>query len=313
MIKKPQRMTKPALLILAGGMGNRYGGLKQLAPIGPNGETIVDYSVYDAVSAGFGRIIFVIRSDFQSTFQKKITRHLPDSIDADHLCQELDSCLEGFTPPGNREKPWGTAQAVLVARRLINEPFAVINADDYYGPESFRIMSRYLSRTDLDTTGDYAMVGYRLANTLSPHGTVCRGICRVNRDGNLRDIAEYTKISRNSTGITGIDSSGSIRRLTPDETVSMNMWGFRPCVFAQLSEQFRLFLEKNAADPAAEFFIPTVVDRAVKEKQARVKVFTTTDSWFGLTYPGDTETARKHIGRLIENQVYPPKLWSNYE
>ncbi|MCI0499337.1 MAG: hypothetical protein L0Y36_06630 [Planctomycetales bacterium] len=306
-------MVKKTLLIIAAGMGSRYGGLKQIDPVGPNGEIIIDYSMYDAVRAGFNKIVFVIRHSFEDAFCEKIGRKLDGIVETVYAYQELDSCLDGFPLPQGREKPWGTGHAILVAREAIQEPFAVINADDYYGTNAYRIMARQLEDMASGQADEYAMVGYVLRNTLSDYGTVARGICECDGDGCLKKVTERTGIGRHQSGAMYKDETGSMQLLSGEEIVSMNLWGFGPDVFAHLQQQFREYLRHHAKENKAEFFIPTVVDRLVQTCQKKVKVLPSRDCWFGVTYQEDKAIAQANIRELIRQGVYPEKLWGSVQ
>ena len=302
---------KPTLLILAAGMGSRYGGLKQIDPVGPNDEIIIDYSIYDAIQAGFGKLVFIIRHYFEDAFKEKIGSKFDGIVDVAYGFQELDACLDtcikGFELPANRQKPWGTGHAILVGAEAINEPFAVINADDYYGTESFKMMAEFLSRAQPDNA--YSMIGYILRNTLSEFGHVARGVCHCTDDMLLDTIVETLGIEKDGTGATYPDENGARLSLTGDEVVSMNLWGFQPSIFGHLKTQFAQFLTDHADDPKAEFYIPSAVDRLIQQREATVKVLPTHDTWFGVTYKQDHEPAVANIRRLIDTGVYPERLW----
>jgi dTDP-glucose pyrophosphorylase len=298
---------KPTLLILAAGMGSRYGGLKQVEPVGPHGETIIDYSIYDAIKAGFGRVVFVIRKSFAKEFIEKFDSKLKGKIPVDYVYQELDDLPPGLQLPPHREKPWGTAHAILVTRDVIHEPFCQLNADDFYGFNAFKTMAGFLT-----TSGDpseYSMVGYRLINTLSDYGHVSRGICEVDDDDLLRKIVETTKILKRDGKIISVEPDGSENQLTGDESVSMNMWGFKPSVFKILEEKIVTFLNNSINDPKAEIFIPSVVYDMIIEKRATVKVLKANSPWFGVTYKDDTPRVVAKIRKLTEQGEYPGKLY----
>ncbi len=298
-------MTSPTLLVLAAGMGTRYGGLKQIDPVGPGGETIMDYSVYDALRAGFGKLVFVIRKEIEQSFRQIIGARFEKRIAVDYVFQELDNLPPGFTVPAGRTKPWGTAHAILTAADAIHEPFAVINADDFYGAQGYRALAQYLQLGK----EDYAMVGFVLRNALSNFGSVSRGVCRVSSDDFLQGVVELTKIERDGLCARNTDAAGRVTPLTGDEVVSMNMWGFTPRIFAQLREFFQRFLERNGSDLKSECFLPSAVDELVLSGQARVKVLPTQDEWFGITYREDHTRVVESIGRLIEGGIYPKRLW----
>lgn len=299
---------KPTLLVLAAGIGSRYGGLKQIEPVGPHGEIVIDYSVFDALRAGFGKIVFVIRRDMKPLFREKVACRFSDRIAMDFVYQEIDSLPPGFSPPPNRTKPWGTAHAILMGSSAIREPFGVINADDFYGPESFRALGQWLESARETIPASYGMVGFILRNTLSEHGTVSRGVCHCDEAGNLVNIVEHTRIEKQGEEIRHTDSSGQTHRLSGEEIVSMNMWAFTPSVFAALKSQFEEFLRQHAGDPKREYFIPNVIDRLVKDGQARVAVLKNKGTWFGVTYPEDKPVVVAGIRRLIEQGVYPDRL-----
>lgn len=298
-------MSKPTLLVMAAGMGSRYGGLKQIDPVGPNGETIIDYSIYDALRAGFGKLVFVIRRDIATQFKEIIGARFEQRIAVEYVFQELDKLPPGFTVPNGRTKPWGTTHAILMAADAIREPFAAINADDFYGAQSFRLLARQLS----SGSPDYAMVGFTLSNTLSDFGSVARGLCQVDDHGLLQTVTELTKIERDGHGAKNTDSSGKVVRLTGREPVSMNMWGFTPALFPQLQSYFKSFLERNSQDLKAECYIPSAVNHLITAGQARVKVLCTDDAWFGVTYREDRPQVVENIRRLIDRGDYPRQFW----
>lgn len=300
---------KPTLLILAAGMGTRYGGLKQIDPVGPNGEIIIDYSMYDAIRAGFGKLVFIIRHYFEDAFREKIGSKFEGVVETAYAYQELDAALDGFELPAGREKPWGTGHAILVGRDVIDGPFAVINADDYYGISSFQVMADFLSGPDVSPT-DYAMVGFRLRNTLSEYGSVARGVCHCDEKMLLRDVVERIGIKKHGEGARFFDEDGKERLLSGDEVVSMNLWGFHQSMFGHLSEAFKTFLEERGHEEKSELFIPFVVDDLVESGRVSVRVLPTHDSWFGVTYREDREIAQRCIARLIDEGVYPEKLWA---
>jgi len=278
---------KPTLLILAAGMGSRYGGLKQLDQLGPHGETIMDYSVNDAMAAGFGKVVFVIRRHMEEDFKKFILSKYEHKIAVDYVFQELDMLPEGITLNPDRVKPYGTAHAVLVAKDAIKEPFAVINADDFYGRDAFMTMGRFLmSQTDLNTH-HYAMVGYQLNKTLSEFGTVSRGICETNDRHELTAITEMTKIRRYEDGIKNVTENGEVTLLSETAPVSMNFWGFMPNIFSLMEKMFVDFLKENNDNPKSEFFIPLVVNYLISSKTATIQVLESDAEWFGVTYQED--------------------------
>ncbi len=299
-------MNSPTLLVLAAGLGSRYGGLKQIDPVGPNGETIIDYSIFDALRAGFGKLVFIIRKDIQQAFKESVSARFEKQAPVKYVFQELDTLPPGFSVPAGRTKPWGTTQAVLMAAGSIHEPFAVINADDFYGAESYRVLARHLQ----SGTTNYAMVGFILRNTLSDFGAVSRGVCKVNSGGFLQEVVELTKIERDGAFARSIDVADHETRLTGDEMVSMNMWGFTPSVFAQLQERFQNFLELNHSEMRSECYLPTALNELVLGGQARVKVLRSHDSWFGVTCREDRARVVESISHLINDGSYPRRLWS---
>jgi dTDP-glucose pyrophosphorylase len=299
-------MSKPTLLVLAAGMGSRYGGLKQIDPVGPNGETIIDYSIYDAMRAGFGRLVFVIRQDIGAQFREFVGARFQDRIPVEYVFQELDKLPAGFAVPPGRTKPWGTTHAILMAADSIREPFAAINADDFYGAQSFRLLAQHFA----SGSADYAMAGFVLRNTLSDFGSVARGVCRVDGNDFLQAVAELTKVERDGHGAKNTGSDGQITRLTGDEAVSMNMWGFTPAIFPQLKARFQEFLKKSGGEMKSECYIPITVNDLVAAGEARVKVLRTGDSWFGVTWREDRPRVVESIRQLIARGDYPEKLWT---
>lgn len=302
---------KPTLLLLAAGMGSRYGGLKQLDGLGPNGETIMDYSIYDAVKAGFGKIVFVIRKDFEQDFREKILSKYEGHVPAELVFQSLDSLPEGFSVPEGREKPWGTNHAVLMAKDVINEPFLVINCDDFYNRDAFMVIGKFLSNLPEGSKNKYAMVGFRVGNTLSKNGTVARGICSKDADGNLTTVVERTEIKRVDGPVCYKDEEGNWIAVEDNTPVSMNMWGFTPDYFDYSEAYFKEFLSdpKNMENLKAEFFIPLMVNKLINEKTATVEVLDTTSKWFGVTYAADRDDVVARIQKLIDEGVYPNKLF----
>ena len=300
---------KPTLLVLAAGMGSRYGGMKQVDPFGPSGETITDYSIYDAIQVGFGRIVFVISPKMEEDFVNNYIKKFPPNIKVDYVIQSVENVPDGLTVPENRIKPWGTAHAVLMAKDAISEPFAVINADDFYGRESYRIMYDFLSRTSAEIPGQYCMVGFQLNKTVSRHGSVARGVCNVDDHGFLTDIVERTKILLNGDKIVFEDEDGKQTPLNPDETVSMNLFGFTPDFFSHIEKNFESFIQENLDNPKAELYIPFVVDNLISTGVARLSVLQTSESWFGVTYQEDKPNVLKMIQSLVDSKVYPVSLW----
>ena len=298
---------KPTLLILAAGMGSRYGGLKQIDPMGPSGETILDYSVFDAARAGFGKVVFVIRPDFEHDFRERVMSRFAGRIATDCVFQTIDMLPAGFAVPEGRTKPWGTTHAVLCAREAVHEPFAMINADDFYGRDSFAVLGSRLASLAVESTA-YCMVGFTLENTLSEHGTVARGVCRTDDRGFLTDIRELLQVRRTADGAEDT-GGGSPVRLTGKEPVSMNMWGFTPRVFAQLEASFRAFLEAHGGELKSECYIPMTVGELVKAGAATCEVLRTTSSWFGATYAEDKPVVQRSIKALVDAGDYPARLW----
>ncbi|WP_373810893.1 nucleotidyltransferase [Porphyromonas macacae] len=300
---------KPTLYVLAAGMGSRYGSLKQLDGVGPSGETIMDYSIYDAVRCGFGRVVFVIRRSFERDFLDKIVSKYKDLILVSIVFQDLDNLPEGFVCPEGREKPWGTNHAVMMAEGVIDEPFAVINADDFYGRESFEVLANELKRLE-GHKNEYCMVGYRVGNTLSESGTVARGVCEVNEKGFLTGVVERTAIERNKEGVISFkDENGHERHLEENTPVSMNMWGFTPDYFEHSTRMFVDFLKKHIDEPKGEFYIPLVVNNLINEGTATCKVLDTPSKWFGVTYADDRPGVVEKLNRLVEAGEYPKKLF----
>jgi NDP-sugar pyrophosphorylase family protein len=299
-------MIKPTLVILAAGMGSRYGGLKQLDEIGPNGEAIIDYSLFDAIRAGFGKVVFIIRHDFEEAFKVQFDHKLKGKIEVEYAFQELNDLPLGFSVPEGREKPWGTGHAIRAARNAVTTPFAAINADDFYGAGAYETIVGFL--TGEVATGKYAMVGYRLDKTLSENGSVSRGLCVANHEGNLVDIEELTNIISGTDGIFYSRGEEKVA-LKGDETVSMNFWGFHTSLFGHLEEGFKKFLEERGSELKSEFFIPMHVDGLIKTYKAEVKILTSNASWFGVTYQEDKPVVKQRIQQLINEGKYPSQLW----
>lgn len=299
---------KPALVVLAAGMGSRYGGLKQLDAFGPNGENIIDYSIYDAIQAGFGSVVFIIRESFRKDFEDQFGNKFEDKLTVHFVTQELEDLPEGYTLPENRTKPWGTAHAVLMARDVVDVPFAVINADDFYGRGSFVILANYLR--EMEKNKDYAVVGYRLKNTLSEHGTVNRGICIEGEEGYLAEVKEIKKIRTEEDGkISYPQQEENVGELKQETLVSMNMWGFLPDYFPLTEEGFKEFLDQHGTEPAAEYYIPTIVDQLIKSGRKKVRLLTSPEHWFGVTYQEDKPAVIESLNTLIAKGVYPENLW----
>ncbi len=299
---------KPTLFILAAGMGSRYGGLKQLDGLGPTGETIMDYSVFDALRAGFGKIVFVIREDFAEDFKKIVLKKYEDKIPCKVCYQSLDKLPEGYTVPEGRTKPWGTNHAVLMAKDIIHEPFAVINADDFYGKEAFEVMAKFLTQVDGERN-QYCMAGYRIENTLSEHGSVNRGVCKTNLDKHLTDVVERCNIERKDDGKIQFEENGETHTIAEGTPVSMNMWGFTPEYFKYSEDAFKAFLDAHGQEMKSEFFIPTLVNDLIVAGTATCEVLDTTAKWFGVTYAEDRSMVVARIQALIDQEVYPHKLF----
>ena len=302
---------KPTLFLLAAGMGSRYGGLKQLDGLGPHGETIMDYSIYDAIHAGFGKLVFVIRKDFEQDFRDKVLSKYEGHIPCEIVFQSLDALPEGFTCPEGRTKPWGTNHAVMMGQHVINEPFAVINCDDFYDRDAFQVMGKFLSSLPEGSTGKYAMVGFRVDNTLSESGTVSRGVCEYDDNHHLTSVVERTKIQRIDGVVKYLDENDEWVALPDNTPVSMNFWGFTPDYFAHSNEFFKTFLsdEKNMTNLKSEFFIPLMVDKLINDGTATSEVLETTSKWFGVTYPEDRPEVVAKFQKLADDGVYPEKMF----
>ena len=299
---------KPTLFILAAGMGSRYGGLKQLDGVGPCGETIMDYSVYDALRAGFGKVVFVIRKDFEKDFREVVLRKYEDKIPCEVCFQSLDKLPEGYTVPVGRTKPWGTNHAVMMAKELIHEPFAVINADDYYGQESFKVIADFLNSVE-NKQNEYCMVGYRVQNTLSENGTVNRGVCQTDANGLLTDVVECTNIEEVGNTIMYKNEAGEDVQIPLNTPVSMNMWGFTPEYFQYSEKAFCDFLDQFGKEMKKEIYIPTVVNDLIKAGKATCKVLDTPSRWFGVTYSEDRPQVVMKLNELVKKGIYPAKLF----
>lgn len=298
---------KPTLFILAAGMGSRYGGLKQIDGLGPNGETIMDYSVFDAMRAGFGKVVFVIRRDFEDDFRRVVLSKYEGKVPCEVCFQSVDRLPEGYTLNPERTKPWGTNHAVLMARDIIHEPFAVINADDFYGRESFQVLADFLHSVE-GKQGEYCMVGYRVCNTLSENGSVSRGICSTDADGFLTGVVERTHIEEVGQKIV-FTEDGKDTVIDPMSPVSMNMWGFTPEYFQYVDEAFRAFLDAHGQELKAEFYIPTLVNDLIQAGRATCRVLDTPSRWFGVTYPEDRPQVVMKINNMIQEGIYPAKLF----
>jgi len=297
---------KPTLVILAAGMGSRYGGLKQLDEVGPNGEAIIDYSLYDAIRAGFGKVVFIIRTDFAEEFKGRFEPRLKNRIETAYVYQSLDKIPDGCTLNPEREKPWGTAHAVLMAKEAVNEPMAVINADDFYGSVAYQVMSDFLQNSD--DPAEYSMIGYRVDKTLSAHGSVSRGVCNTDENSYLTTVVERTKIQEDGDGIFYYEPGGRfpIEGNTP---VSMNFWGLKPNVFEYLEEGFTRFLQAHGNELKSEYFIPLMINDNILSGRIATKVLACDAPWFGVTYREDKPMAQNEILKLIEEGEYPSKLW----
>ena len=302
---------KPTLVLLAAGMGSRYGGLKQLDGLGPNGETIMDYSIYDAIQAGFGKIVFIIRKDFEEEFCEKILSKYEGHIPAELCFQSLDALPEGFSCPEGRVKPWGTNHAVMMAKEVGNEPFCVINCDDFSNRDCFMVIGKYLSELPEGSRNKYAMVGFRVGNTLSENGTVARGICSKDGNGHLTTVVERTEIMRIDGKVSYKDEEGKWVAISDNTPVSMNVWGFTPDYFEYSDEFFKEFLSKpeNMSNLKSEFFIPLMVNKLINDGTATVEVLDTTSKWFGVTYAADRQGTVDRIQQLVNDGVYPEKLF----
>lgn len=299
----------PALVVLAAGMATRYGRLKQLDPFGPNGETIIEYAVYDAIRAGFGKVVFVVRQAIEAEFKAALDPKLAGKIEVAYVRQELDTLPPGFSVPDNRVKPWGTGHAVWAAGAAITGPFAVINGDDYYGYSSLRIMADFLRHQASDE--EYGLVGFQLDKTLSEHGAVSRGICAIDGQGYLQSVTEQTHIEQTPRGIVARTATGGEIAFRGDERVSLNLFGFPPSVLTYFGQYLADFLQQRATEPGAEFFLPAVVDQLIRAGKVRVKVLPTAEKWFGVTYPADKPVAVQTLRQLIDQGIYPEHLWNH--
>ena len=298
---------KPTLVIMAAGMGSRYGGIKQIDPMGPNGEIILDYSVRDALKAGFGRVVFVIRKDIEKAFRETLGNRFTGKIDVDYAFQEMDDLPAGYSVPEGREKPWGTGQAVLACRNIVKGPFLVINADDFYGLNAYEVGFKGLAELDPAKLEGF-LVSYRLENTLSPHGYVTRGVCNE-QNGFLKTVTERFKIGRKADGSVEYVDNGESYSLTGNELVSMNFWGFTPALFPALEKRFEEFLSAHGTEMKSEYLIPAEIDALISSGMMKVRVLETNASWFGVTFPEDKPAVRQTLADLIERGVYPSPLW----
>ena len=298
---------KPTLVILAAGMASRYGSMKQVEGFGPSGETIMDYSIYDAIRAGFGKVVFIIREEFEKNFREIVGKDIEGRIEAEYVFQDLNKYSQGFEIPAERTKPWGTAHAVLCAEEKVKEPFAVINADDFYGRDGFEKACKFLLNDCNERT--YAIIGYELLKTLSEHGTVNRGVCEVDDKGNLVSVVERLNVSRQGDKIVCNDEQLP-KELSLDTHVSMNFWCFDPSLFDYTKKVFKEFLAENAANPKSEFFIPIVGDKFIKDGVGVIKVIPTSAKWFGVTYKEDAPMVRENLRKLVDAGEYPENLWA---
>jgi dTDP-glucose pyrophosphorylase len=302
-------MIKPTLLILAAGMGSRYGKLKQMDAFGPHGETIIDYSIYDAINAGFGKIVFIIRDSFRNDFEAYWRHKLEGKVEMEFVDQSLENVPANYKINPEREKPWGTAHAIWVAKDYIKEPFGVINADDYYGVAAYSQLANFLIQSTNENKTNYAVVAYYLRNTLSEHGTVNRGVIQVDKNKHLVGVKECTKIKRNDDGIITFPDGDQDIILDENSLVSMNMWGFLPSFFAHFEDNFGSFLVNHGMELTSEYYIPTIIDYLIQNKILDVEVIDTESDWFGVTYPDDKPMVMEKINTLIQNRTYPSNLW----
>lgn len=308
-------MAKPALVIMAAGMGSRYGGLKQIDPVGPFGEKIIDYSIYDALKAGFEKVVFVIKKDMEDTFREVIGRSIEELVDVDYAFQSIEDVPENYEVPRERKKPWGTAHAVLSCRKVVDTPFAVINADDFYGSGTFKVLYDQLANTQEEKMPySYCMVGFVLENTLTDHGHVARGICTLDEEGYLKEIHERTKIMKFEDGAKYTEDGESWNRIPEGSIVSMNTWGFTPSFFKALELGFPKFLEASRENILqAEYFLPSVVDCLILERKAKVKVLTSKERWYGVTYKEDKPMVKEAVSNFIRQGKYPQNLWEGFK
>jgi hypothetical protein len=308
-------MSKPTLVVMAAGIGSRYGGLKQIDPVGPNGEIILDYSVYDALNVGFGKVVFVIKQDIEEAFRERVGKSIEKRCETIYVFQQVEDVPEGFEVPPDRQKPWGTGHATLSCGNVVDSPFAVINADDFYGQSSYQTLCDYLrSAQDHDGVYNYCMVGYVLKSTLTEHGHVARGVCTVDEDGFLVEIRERTRIEKFGEIVKYTEDGETWIEIPGESVVSTNMWGFAPSLFLELEARFPHFLQENRDNlQRAEYFLPDVVGDLVRENKARVRVLSTNQRWFGVTYKQDKPRAQQAIRDLIRRGVYPENLWGGVE
>ena len=297
---------KPTLLILAAGLGSRYGGVKQMDKVGPSGESIIDYSIYDAIRAGFGKVVFVINKKIENDFKEIFEPKLKGKIQTEYVLQEIDDLPEGFTVPEDRIKPWGTAHAIMAARNVVKEPFAVINADDFYGRNSYESIAQFFANNTNEK--ELCMVGFNLGKTITDWGSVSRGVCSLDENEYLEEVVEHTKIQKNGNAIEFLDEDGNTKALAADLKVSMNFWGFTPFLFRYLEEGFKTFLEEQINVPKSEYFIPSVITEMINTGAAKVKVLESTEQWFGVTYQEDKPMVIENVKKLVESGIYPEKL-----
>lgn len=306
-------MNEPVLVVMAAGMGSRYGGLKQIDPMGKNGEVIMDYSIYDALKAGFKKVIFIIKREIEADFRAVVGDRIAEVAQVSYAYQEVNDLPAGYAVPEGRTKPWGTSQAILSTRDLIDGPFAVVNADDYYGPHAFQVLYDYLSaHQDQPGCYEYCMVGYQIENTLTEHGTVARGVCAVDENGFLQSVTERTKVAKDGAGAKFTEDEGaSWTHLEAGTPVSMNLWGFHPSMICEIEKRFPLFLDKALSENPlkAEFYLPTVVSELLQEKKARVKVLQSPDKWYGVTYQADKPVVQAAMAKKHTEGQYPEPLW----
>ena len=304
-------MSQPALVVMAAGIGSRYGGLKQIEPIGPNGEVMLDYSIYDARQAGFGKIIFIISKEIRDVFQNRFDQTIGKNCEITYVYQELDDLPDDWTVPAGRKKPWGTGQAVLSCQGVVDLPFGVINADDFYGRSAYESLCTYLNRArDQYSGNDFCMVGYNLENTLTEHGHVARGVCKIDQEGYLVEVHERTRIEKVNGLVMYTEDGETWIEIPGDSVVSMNMWGFTPQLFPELENRFLHFLRSKEGELSkSEFFLPDVVNQLLDEDKAAVKVLPSNERWFGVTYKGDMDRVKQAVRKLIEKGVYPEPLW----
>ncbi len=303
------RKIKPTLVVMAAGLGSRYGGSKQDEPVGPSGERILDYSVYDAIRSGFGKIVFILQRSSADVVEKALETRFGNRVELKIVCQELENHLSKHILPVARNKPWGTGHAVLEVSEVVNEPFAVMNADDFYGYDAIGKLARFLVDAKENRTGSYSMVGYELGKTLSLHGEVSRGVCQCDDSGMLVNIEEVTGIRKTDHGIQQVSAEGKERTFAGDDLVSMNLWGLHPTIFQPLQKKFTKFLSEHGDDLTSEFYLPQAIGEIIGERNTQVKVLRTESSWFGMTYREDKQSTIQNIEQLIETGEYPENLW----